>query len=72
MTSRATEAADQATLTIRRMRGGELRAFVGGQLLAGVKAIQAECVGFGLGSFNLRVSGKDVRLEDEAKGESDA
>lgn len=66
MTSRATEAADEATLVIRRLAGGELRAFVGGRLLGGVKAITSECVGFGLASFVLRVSGKHVRLEDEA------
>lgn len=67
MSARSDTIGDEAQLTIRRLRSGVLRAFVGEQQLGGVKGITIECVGFGIGSFLLRVSGAHVRLDDETK-----
>jgi hypothetical protein len=53
-------------MTVRRMAKGELRVFVDGLPLAGVISSSIECIGFGRSNLVVKISGREMRLDDEA------
>jgi hypothetical protein len=57
-------------LIVRRMRKGELRAFIGDRPLAGVKGVSLECIGFGRTDVVVKLAGAEIRLDDEAGPET--
>ncbi|MDQ2083665.1 hypothetical protein RA307_26060 [Xanthobacteraceae bacterium Astr-EGSB] len=59
-----------ARLTIRRIKGGAHRAYIGEQLLDGVTAVRSECVGYGGSVWTLTLAGRAVFFRNDDAAET--